>query len=164
MPQPGLARSDLSTHAIAFPTLTPNLLREHKCSLTSHYWQTLLTPQTPEKQSEACRHVLPVAHVEQAGPPQSVSVSFPFLTPSVQVATVQMLPTQFPELQSACTRHALPAAHVEQVGPPQSVSVSFPFLTPSVQVGAAVGVQTPFEQMLFVPHTWPQLPQFATFV
>ena len=121
--------------------------------------------QTPETQSEACRHAWFVAHAEQVGPPQSTSVSLPFLMPSKQVGAVQTLPTQFPEAQSEACKHALPVVHVApQVGPPQSVSVSFPFLTPSVQVGAAEGVQTPFEQVLFVPHTWPQLPQFATSV
>jgi hypothetical protein len=41
--------------------------------------------QTPLTQSVAVAHDLPFAHCGQLGPPQSTSVSLPFLTPSVQV-------------------------------------------------------------------------------
>jgi hypothetical protein len=48
-------------------------------------------------QSVVSVHVLPVAHREQAvAPPQSVSLSPPFLTVSLHAAAWQMLPVQTP--------------------------------------------------------------------
>jgi hypothetical protein len=90
-------------------------------------------------QSALIPHVLLSAHFGQVGPPQSTSVSLPFLIPSMQVAVAA---AQTPELQllllqSALTRQALPFAHFEVQLPPQSTSVSSPFFTVSVQVGSA---------------------------
>ena len=52
--------------------------------------QTKGTPeQTPLTQSVGTRHVWPVLQCWQSRPPQSVSVSFPFCTPSPQVAMRQ---------------------------------------------------------------------------
>jgi hypothetical protein len=74
-----------------------------------------------------------LAHVP---PPQSTSVSAPFLTLSAQLAAWQMLPTHTPLWQSPPFAHCLPAALFGQLAPPQSVSVSVPFLTLSVHVEA----------------------------
>lgn len=68
-------------------------------------------------------------------PPQSTSVSVPFLTPSEQVEALHMDPTQFAVWQSAATEQLLPVAHLPHVLPPQSVSVSVPFFVWSEQVG-----------------------------
>jgi hypothetical protein len=53
--------------------------------------------QTPLWQSEPCWHIWPFAHRGQTGPPQSLSVSCPFLKPSVHDAGVlQRLFSQVP--------------------------------------------------------------------
>jgi hypothetical protein len=41
--------------------------------------------QIPVVQSDPTKHCLVVAQVEQVPPPQSMSVSFPFFTPSLHV-------------------------------------------------------------------------------
>ena len=79
---------------------------------------------------------MPVAHVGQVPPPQSTSLSVPFLTESVHVAALQWPPVHTPLWQSLATKHCLPAAQVGHVPPPQSTSLSVPFLTASVQVAA----------------------------
>jgi hypothetical protein len=96
-------------------------------------------------------HALPTAHlVLQLAPPQSMSVSTPFLTPSLQVGTWQTLPAQTPDEQPAALKHALPSAHTPQpeLPPPQSTSASSPFLIPSKQLGTwqTSPVHTPDEQ------------------
>src|SRR5262245_56526099 len=48
-------------------------------------WQVPFT-QLLLVQSALTTHVLPFAHAEQVPPPQSTSVSFPFLMPSAQLA------------------------------------------------------------------------------
>lgn len=82
-----------------------------------------------------------IAHGLQVLPPQSTSVSLPFLTVSVQLAAAQSLAEQTPLVQSVAATHALESAHFPQVPPPQSTSVSLPFLVVSEQEGAA---HTPF--------------------
>jgi hypothetical protein len=60
------------------------------------------------------KHALPSAQVGQEAPPQSTSVSVPFLTlsrPPVHFGTWQMPPVQTPLVQSAATPHAFPSAH-----------------------------------------------------
>jgi hypothetical protein len=105
---------------------------------------------TPLAQSPTLEQVCPVVHLVQP-PPQSVSLSVPFLTPSPQLGAWQTLgvPEHTPLAQSPLTEHALPPAQLPQL-PPQSVSVSLPFRTPSVQVGArhsfVVTEHTPLEQ------------------
>ena len=99
--------------------------------------------QTPLWQSEPAVQDLPVAQGAQLGPPQSTSVSAPFLTASLQAGAVQIPAEQILLWQSEKAVHALPPAHGAQLGPPQSTSVSVPFLTASLQAGA---VQTPPEQ------------------
>jgi hypothetical protein len=100
------------------------------------------TLQVPLEQSEPTRQVLPVAQGGQT-PPQSTSVSVPFLTASAQLAAWQLPAEQTPLLQSEGTAQDLPSGHGAQVPPPQSTAVSAPFLTPSAQLGAW---QFPLEQ------------------
>src|SRR5690348_13696542 len=73
----------------------------------------------------------------QVAPPQSVSVSVPFCTPSVQLGVWQVLPPLGPEhtwlVQSPMSTHFLPSAQALQA-PPQSLSVSVPSCVPSPQL------------------------------
>jgi hypothetical protein len=73
----------------------------------SHTWVEL--SQWRLRQSLALSHVLPVPQgfpsAEQTGPPQSMSVSFWFSTPSVHVGAAQMSDEQTPLWQSAFTLH-----------------------------------------------------------
>jgi len=71
-------------------------------------------------------------------PPQSTSVSDPFLTVSMQAAAVEMhvLALHTELAQSAATAQPLVSAHLPAQVPPQSTSVSVPFFTVSVQVAA----------------------------
>lgn len=69
-------------------------------------------------------------------PPQSISVSLPFLMLSLHVGAVQILPTHFALAQSEPFVHVLPVAQLEHP-PPQSTSVSFPFMILSVHEGGA---------------------------
>ena len=91
----------------------------------------------PLAQSPEAAHALPAAHLPQL-PPQSMSVSVPFFTPSEQVAPWHLsgAPEHTPLWQSPATAHVAPVAHLPQLAPPQSTSVSVPFLTTSVQLGA----------------------------
>jgi len=69
----------------------------------------------------------PFVHGLQVPPPQSTSVSMPFLIPSVQeglACAPQIWPVQDWVMQSDAARHARPSAQSGQLGPPQSVSVS----------------------------------------
>ena len=91
---------------------------------------------TPLTQSPAAAQVLPAVHLLHVAPPQSMSVSLPFFTPSLQVGAWQVPPEQTPLVQSAATLQPFPAVQALQVLPPQSMSVSSWFCTPSVQVGA----------------------------
>src|SRR5689334_1845720 len=105
--------------------------------------------QRPLWQSFATLQCLPLAHLPQS-PPQSVSVSLPFLTRSEQLGVWQMFETQTPLAQSLAPPHTCPAAHLFGQPPPQSVSVSPPFFTMSVhdafwQVGG-IPLQTPLWQ------------------
>jgi hypothetical protein len=87
----------------------------------------------PAAQLEGDVHALPSW---QAGhePPQSMSLSVPFLTASVHEGAAHVPLTHTPEAQSVPARQATPAAHGEHASPPQSTSVSFPFFTWSPQV------------------------------
>jgi hypothetical protein len=79
-----------------------------------------------------------MAHRPQLPPPQSTSVSAPFLIPSLQVgAGAAQKPAVQTALatQSPAVAQAFPMAHRPQLPPPQSTSVSAPFLIPSEQVG-----------------------------
>jgi hypothetical protein len=82
------------------------------------------------------------AHFAQVEPPQSMSVSEPFLTKSVQAGVAHFDEVQTPLWQSLPLAHAFASAqavaHVafEERTPPQSTSVSVPFLTPSGHLAA----------------------------
>jgi len=78
---------------------------------------------------------LPFAQFEHE-PPQSVSVSEPFFTPSPQPGVAHAPLEQSADVQSPPVRHDLPLAHAGHVPPPQLTSVSAPFLALSVHVGA----------------------------
>src|SRR5436190_2068546 len=88
--------------------------------------------QTPVTQAPATLQVLVAAHLVHE-PPQSLSVSLPFLTLSLHCGAAQVPAVQTPLSQSAPTEHLLPGTHGLQVAPPQSRSVSLPFFTPSAQ-------------------------------
>jgi hypothetical protein len=100
--------------------------------------------QTPVLQSLPAPQARPGAQSGHVGPPQSVSVSAPFLTPSVQLEAWQTPLAQTPVVQSPPALHDEPMPQRGQV-PPQSVSVSVPFWTPSLQLGV--------RQSESVPHT-----------
>jgi hypothetical protein len=71
-------------------------------------------------------------------PPQSTSVSLPFLTPSLQLPDVQTLLVQTPLEQSLPVVHDRPPAQRVQLEvPPQSTADSPPFLTVSLHAGTA---------------------------
>ena len=111
-----------------------------------------LAVQTSLLQSLTALHAFPVGHFWQVAPPQSMSVSSWFFTPSVHVgishthgstplsgvAVVHVAPLK-PTPHSACVQsvpvwQVLPTAHGGQAPPPQSTPVSCPFFTPSVHV------------------------------
>jgi hypothetical protein len=83
---------------------------------------------------------LPTAQFAVQVPPQSTSVSFPFLTPSVHVAATHLPPLEHLPLagsaQSVFALQFLPTAHVGPQPPPQSTSVSVPFRLPSPHAAA----------------------------
>jgi hypothetical protein len=88
-------------------------------------------------------------------PPQSTSVSLPFLTESLQVATWQMRFTQRPLWQSVAVRHAWPWMQLgPQSSPPQSRSDSSPLTAPSSQLGATQrpSLQTSLRQSALTSH------------
>src|SRR5207237_662863 len=110
------------------PFLTPSVHMG-----TEHFFVAAL--QTPLVQTVETPQPAPSAHLLGHPPPQSRSVSPPFLTPSVHVGTEHVLvaPSQTPLVQSIAPAQPLPSAHFAQL-PPQSVSVSEPFFTVSVHV------------------------------
>jgi hypothetical protein len=88
--------------------------------------------QTKLRQSAASPQPASVPQASQAGPPQSTSVSWPFVTPSSQAGAWQTPSVHTPLRQSLAPAQPCPAPHAEQL-PPQSTSVSSPFGTPSPQ-------------------------------
>ncbi len=106
---------------------------------------------TPETQSPAETHAFPFAQGAHDVPPQSVSVSAPFFTPSEQPGAEHSSPAHTADAQSVPVMHESPWLHGGQL-PPQSKSVSSPFLTPSEQLGA--------RHRLLLPHTplWQSAP------
>jgi hypothetical protein len=81
-------------------------------------------------------HTLPVPQGVQVSPPQSVSLSSWFFTPSLQLGASHTRSTQRWLEQSSGTRQAWLGSQLPPQAVPQSVSVSSPFLTPSLQVGS----------------------------
>src|SRR5512136_222806 len=101
--------------------------------------QVLLGPQIVLTQSASTAQPLPSPHFwgvasERHEPPQSWSVSSPFLVWSEQVGAAQVPPLQTPLTQLEPILQARPTAHLGQLTPfgsaPQSRSPSRPFLTP----------------------------------
>ncbi|KYG03235.1 hypothetical protein BE21_52740 [Sorangium cellulosum] len=84
---------------------------------------------------------MPLSQVGPQGPPQSLSVSQPFFTPSEQAGATQTDASQLQLSQSSSTLHE-PASALEQPAhtpPPQSSPVSSPFTSRSTQ-----NLQCPF--------------------
>jgi hypothetical protein len=112
--------------------------------------------QIPELQSAGATQIFPLAHLAQL-PPQSTSVSVPFLAASVHVAVAQRPPVHAPLRQSVYVLQSIPFAQSAHVPPPQSTSVSKPFFTTSLQL---VAMHFPAEHSLLAQsartvHTLP---------
>src|SRR5690606_11086282 len=110
---------------------------------------------TPLPQSPAMAQVEPVPQSPQE-PPQSMSVSEPLATPSLQVAAWQMFKVHTPLPQSPAMAQVEPVPQSPQE-PSQSMSVSEPLVTPSLQVGTwqKFSVQTPLPQSPATPQSEP---------
>src|ERR1041385_9176219 len=80
--------------------------------------------QLPVEQSALAVHFCPGGHLFPHALPQSMSLSMPFFTPSLQLCCMHTLDVQTRSTHSLAVEHPLPATHGEQ-RPPQSVSVSF---------------------------------------
>jgi hypothetical protein len=76
----------------------------------------------------------------QFDPPQSMSLSLPFFTPSAQLGAWHRPAVQSRLAQSPFPPQVLPGAHAVQRDPPQSTSLSPAFCVPSEHVAAT---QTP---------------------
>src|SRR5207245_2329504 len=93
--------------------------------------------QTPLVQSAPARHAWPSPQSGQVLPPQSTSLSVPFLTPSPQVGAARTDELHTRPWQTPATAQFFPLAHLVGQEAPQSTSPSVPFWIPSLQVGAA---------------------------
>jgi hypothetical protein len=110
-------------------------------------------------QSVAWLHSLPTAHrAAHVVPPQSTSVSVPFVTVSVQVGAAQIAPEHTPLWQSLPLLHPAPFAHLPGQPPPQSTPVSVPFFTVSLHVGATHIMVAPHTPLVQSPLTTHRLP------
>src|SRR4051812_43457472 len=79
-----------------------------------------------------------VGHGPHALPPQSMSVSVPAISPSVQAGPTQTRAAEQPPVaQSLFTWHPNPVVQGARAAPPQFGPVSSPFFVLSVQVGVA---------------------------
>jgi hypothetical protein len=108
----------------------------------------------PLEQSPFAAQVFPAAHGGQR-PPQSTSVSEPFVTRSVQLEGWQVEAEQTPLWQSPPPVQAFPSGQRGQTPPPQSTAVSAPFFTPSAQLATwqVPEEQTPLGQSLPPTHS-----------
>src|SRR5262249_35617560 len=108
--------------------------------------------------SLASLQTLPTVHFWHAGapwkvlPPQSLSDSSPFFTPSLHVGVAHFFVlSQYAVAQSEFCLHDLPTAHVLPWlthGPPQSLSVSCEPIAPSCLLSEQVAAaQVPEEQL-----------------
>jgi hypothetical protein len=106
-------------------------------------------------QSAALAQARPDPQRAHSGPPQSTSVSWPFLALSRQFGAWQVLSKHTLLAQSEPMTHGPAVAQPMQL-PPQSTPVSSPFLTPSVQLAPrhVPFVQTPVAQS--APATQPE--------
>src|SRR5437868_12692721 len=115
--------------------------------------------QTRLAQSAAATHFFPSAHVAHpdAGPPQSLSASGPFTTPSVHVGAWQTKFVHTLLAQSPASLQALVGGHATQAPPPQSTSVSVPFFTRSAHPASwqTLDVHTPFWQSVPIAQALP---------
>src|SRR5204863_513196 len=105
---------------------------EQACPLASKTLRQTPFWHKPLEQSLLRAQSLPIWQGAQVPPPQSTSVSSPFLTTSVQEGFWQTPLEQKPLRQSSSMRQALPTAHRSHKFPLQSMSVSLPSRTPSV--------------------------------
>jgi hypothetical protein len=106
---------------VPFRTTSEQLGAWHFCGEPVH---TLLM------QSVGTLQPPPAGHLAQL-PPQSTSVSRPFMVPSLQLGALHTLPVQTPDVQSVPAAHARVTSHFGHAAPPQSTSVSRPFFTTS---------------------------------
>jgi len=114
--------------------------------------------QTSVLQSRSEPQLEPVAQGRQLGPPQSMSDSAPFRSPSLHEAASHAPAWQRKLLQSSLKLHELPLEQRPGVhASPQSTSDSRPFLTPSEQLGAAQvpARHTPEAQSVGIKQVWP---------
>lgn len=81
--------------------------------------------QIPPVQSALPLQSLPLGHLFGQPPPQSMSLSDPSLTPSVQL--MHLAPEQTLLVQSALPLQVFPSRHLFGQVPPQSTSLSLPF-------------------------------------
>jgi hypothetical protein len=136
----------LSVHLLQVPPpQSTSVSVRFLCASVQDGWvQVRLGPQIVLTQSASWAQPLPSAHFwgvasARQGPPQSASVSPPFLVWSEQVGAAHVPPLQTPLTQLLAILHVRFTAHFAQVTPfgsaPQSVSPSRPFLMPSWQVG-----------------------------
>jgi hypothetical protein len=111
--------------------------------------------QVPAAQSPAAAQSFPRLHGLQ-DPPQSTSLSSPFLMPSSHATHTP--PTHLLETQSVPEPQLFPFAHFAQ-DPPQSTSLSSPFVRPSVQLtqmpGDTLASQRPLSQSVPTLHSLP---------
>src|SRR5262245_11181421 len=110
---------------------------------------------TPLWQSLPTKHPARSAHLPHE-PPQSVSVSLPFRTRSLQVGAWHLVAVQTSLAQSEGPRQFLPGGQPVHE-PPQSWSDSEPFVAPSLHVAEA---QIPFALQKFVAQS-EALPQLC---
>jgi hypothetical protein len=106
-------------------------------------------------QSASSAHPAPGPQGGHAAPPQSLSVSAPFLTESSHAGAWHAPAVHTPLEQSAARAHASPSSHGAQSGPPQSMSVSLPFLTLSMHAAGTqvVDEHTPLAQSEGARHS-----------
>jgi hypothetical protein len=91
-------------------------------------------PLAGSTQSTSALQLCPTVQLAAQLPPQSMSVSVPFFTPSPHAAAAQAKLVHLPlsgSAQSRSTKHAWPTGHGLHV-PPQSTAVSLPFFTLSL--------------------------------
>src|SRR5437868_2297180 len=100
---------------------------ERSCSMNRLSWGHSQMPlvHTFDAQSVLPPQKKPCAHLGQMPPPQSLSVSVPFLVWSVHEGFAHKPSVQMPSLQSDPLSHLEPAPQGGQSEPPQSLSVSF---------------------------------------
>src|SRR5262245_22481708 len=79
-------------------------------------------------QSRSTVHLRPASHAAHTLPPQSTSVSRPFLEPSSQEMQTVRTASHCAVTQSSSVLQPWPRTQRTQAPPPQSTSVSLPFL------------------------------------